>query len=129
MDSGGSSQLLKTEFGILPPGDIRNCMIALSSLPDDQRIIFSKRFSSNSSLKGHPIGNLILTKIAQDEGFAEALKKMSNLLRIRGNVLPVTYDKSELIAITDKNTKIYGEEEITKKGINIKEIFFNKNLN
>ncbi len=127
MDSGGSSQLLKTEFGILPPGDIRNCMIALSSLPDDQRIIFSKRFSSNSSLKGHPIGNLILTKIAQDEGFAEALKKMSNLLRIRGNVLPVTYDKSELIAITDKNTKIYGEEEITKKGINIKEIFFNKN--
>jgi len=126
MDSGGSSQLLKTEFGVLPPGDIRNCMVALSPLPDDLRLIFSKRFSPNSSMKGHPIGNLILTKIAQDDGFPEALKKMSTLLRVRGNVLPVTYDKAELIAVAEKGIKCYGEEEVTKKGINIKEMLFNE---
>lgn len=126
MDNGSSSQLLKTEFGILPPGDIRNCMVALSPLSDDLRNIFSKRFSPNSSLKGHPIGNLILTKIAQDEGFPEALRKVSKLLQLRGSVLPVTYDKAELIAVTEKGIKAYGEEEVTKKGLNIKEIFLNE---
>ena len=129
MDSGGSSQLLKTEFGVLPPGDIRNCVIALSSLPDKLRNVFNKRFKKTSSLVGHPLGNLFLTRLAQDEGFEVALEQMEELLQCRGKVLPVTNDKVELIAINEKDEKFYGESEIDKKALNIKEIFLNQKAN
>jgi len=121
MDSGGSSQILKTEFGVLPPGDLRNSIIALSSLNEKQKRIFTLRFDKKSSLQGHPIGNLILARLDQDLGLKEAIKEFSDLLRIRGKVLPVTFDKCELIAKT-KDKMIIGEENIGKKALGIKEI-------
>lgn len=121
MDSGGSSQLLKTEFGVLPPGDLRNAIISLSTLSDKQKKIFTLRFDKKSSLQGHPIGNLILTRLDKDLGLKEAIEEFSDLLRIRGKVLPVTYDKCELVAkINDK--MIIGEANIGKKGLGITDI-------
>jgi len=122
MDSGGSSQLLKTEFGVLPPGDLRNAIIALSSLNEKQKKIFTLRFDKASSLKGHPIGNLVLTRLEQDLGPKEAVKEFSDLLRIRGKVLPVTYDKCELVAKLNNNKMIIGEANIGKFGLGIKEL-------
>ncbi len=122
MDSGTSSGELKTEFGVLPPGDLRNCIIALSPMDNKVRTMFSKRFDKNSSLKGHPIGNLLIAKLAQDLGSKEAIKQFSELLHIRGKVLPVTFDSAELVAKTQDNKMIIGEDNIGKNALNIKEI-------
>ncbi len=126
MDSGGSSQLLKTEFGVLPPGDLRNCIIALSPLRDDLRLAFNKRFGKNTSLMGHTIGNLFLTRLAQDSDFETAIETMETFLRCRGKVLPVTLDPVELIATSKDGQKYFGEHEIDTKGMNIKDIFLNQ---
>ncbi|MDD4983577.1 MAG: uridine diphosphate-N-acetylglucosamine-binding protein YvcK [Candidatus ainarchaeum sp.] len=126
MDSAGSSQLLKTEFGVLPPGDLRNCIIALSPFKDDLRMIFNKRFGKNTSLQGHTIGNLLLTRLAQDSDFETAIETMQTLLRCRGKVLPVTLDNVEVIAISKDGQKYFGEHEIDTKGLNIKDIFLNQ---
>ncbi len=122
MDSGGSSQILKTEFGILPPGDLRNSIIALSTLNEKQTNIFKLRFDK-TKLKGHPIGNLILTKLTEDLGLKEAIKQFSDLLRIRGKVLPITYDKCELIAKLHGNLEIKGEFNIGQKALGITDIY------
>ncbi len=127
MDSGGSSQILKTEFGILPPGDLRNSILALSTLNEKQTNIFKLRFHK-SNFKNHPIGNLVLTKLTEDLGLKEAISQFSDLLRIRGNVFPVTYDKCELIAILNDNSKIYGETNIDKKALGIKKIYLSKKV-
>jgi len=126
MDSGGSSQVLKTEFGVLPPGDLRNCIIALSPYKDDLRMIFNKRFGKNTSLQGHTIGNLLLTRLAQDSDFETAIETMQTLLRCRGQVLPVTLDKVEVIATSKDGKNYFGEHEIDTKGLNIKNIFLNQ---
>ncbi|PIU02517.1 MAG: hypothetical protein COT55_03095 [Candidatus Diapherotrites archaeon CG09_land_8_20_14_0_10_32_12] len=126
MDSGGSSQLLKTEFGVLPPGDLRNCIIALSPFKDELRMVFNKRFGKNTSLQGHTIGNLLLTRLAQDSDFESAIETLQTLLRCRGRVLPVTLDPAEVIAISKDGTKYFGEHEIDTKGMNIKNIFLNQ---
>lgn len=122
MDSGSSSQLLKTEFGVLPPGDLRNSLIALSTLSEKQKKIFTLRFDKKSSLQGHPIGNLILTRLDQDLGLKEAIKQFSDLLRTRGTVLPVTFDKCELVAKLNHDKMIIGEANIGEKGLGIKEL-------
>ncbi|PIU22150.1 MAG: hypothetical protein COT14_02705 [Candidatus Diapherotrites archaeon CG08_land_8_20_14_0_20_30_16] len=122
MDSGGSSQLLKTEFGVLPPGDLRNAIISLSTLNDKQKKIFTLRFDTKSSLKGHTIGNLILARLDQDLGTKEACNQFSDLLRIRGRVLPVTFDKCELVAKLKDDKMIIGEDNIGKFGLGIKEL-------
>jgi len=122
MDSGSSSQLLKTEFGVLPPGDLRNAIIALSSLSEKQKKIFTLRFDKKSSLQGHPIGNLILTRLDQDLGLKEAIKQFSDLLRTRGKILPVTFDKCELVAKLNNNKMIIGEANIGEKALGIKDL-------
>ena len=122
LDSGGSSQLLKTEFGVLPPGDLRNSIIALSTLSEKQKKIFTLRFDKKSSLQGHPIGNLILTRLDQDLGLKEAVKQFSDLLRIRGQVLPVTIDKCELVAKLNSGKMIIGESNIDENALGIKEL-------
>jgi preprotein translocase subunit YajC len=127
MDSGGSSQILKTEFGILPPGDLRNSILALSTLNEKQTNIFKLRFNK-SSFKGHPIGNLVLTKLTEDLGLKEAIKEFSDLLRIRGEVFPVTYDKCELIAKLKNGSTIYGETNIDTKALDIKNIALSKKV-
>src|SRR5580658_7383703 len=90
-DDGGSSGRLRRDFDILPPGDIRNCMTALS---EDEALLsqlFRYRFASGRGLKGHSFGNLFLTAMHQITGdFAQAVKLSSEILAIRGHIYPAT---------------------------------------
>jgi uncharacterized cofD-like protein len=117
VDSGGSSGKLRVEFGILPPGDIRNCLVALS---DDSHVkdladLFSYRFvNDQDGGLNHNLGNLILTALSKKYGdMAQATKVAGSLLNIKGNVLPVSIDKTHLGAEFDSGEKIVGEDKIT----------------
>ncbi|HET6924469.1 MAG TPA: gluconeogenesis factor YvcK family protein [Candidatus Saccharimonadales bacterium] len=95
-DDGGSTGLLRDELGVLPPGDVRQCLVALSDAPE-LRALFNYRFSEGS-LKGQSFGNLFLSaaeKVGQD--FETAVELASHVLRIHGKVVPVTTDRSELV--------------------------------
>lgn len=113
-DSGGSSGKLISQFGILPPGDIRNCLIALSTV--DEKILvdlFNFRFEVGEGLKGHNFGNLLLTaltKILKND--QAAIKFASELLKIKGEVLPVSKDKPSLCAEYENGNKLIGEHFI-----------------
>lgn len=90
-DDGGSSGHLRRELGMLPPGDIRNCLVALADPASELAPVFQYRFASGEGLAGHAIGNLIIAALADIEGgFAEAVEAAGRLLGIRGRVLPST---------------------------------------
>jgi uncharacterized cofD-like protein len=114
-DDGGSSGRLRREFDILPPGDIRNCMTALSEDTDLLSQLFQYRFSSGRGLKGHSFGNLFLTAMHQITGdFAHAVKLSSEILAIRGRIYPSTSANVSLEATLDDNTIVRGESKISK---------------
>lgn len=113
VDSGGSTGRLRDEFGILPPGDILKCTIALSSYQEAARQILQKRFASANRLNGHAAGNMLLTILSQYTGsFPEGVKALGEVMSIRGQVLPVTTDKATLVAELDDGTTLYGESVI-----------------
>lgn len=90
-DDGGSSGHLRRELGMLPPGDIRNCLVALADPASELAPVFQYRFAAGEGLAGHAIGNLIIAALADIEGgFAEAVEAAGRLLRVRGRVLPST---------------------------------------
>lgn len=114
-DSGGSSGLLRDEFGVLPPGDVRRCLVALSdgTRAEILRELFNYRFGNGGSLKGHSFGNLLLVALSSIYGSdIEGIRKASELLDIKGKVLPVTLDKSDLHAVLEDGTEIVGETNI-----------------
>ncbi|MEM3154874.1 MAG: YvcK family protein [Candidatus Woesearchaeota archaeon] len=112
-DSGGSAGLLRDEFGILPPGDVRRCLVALADENDMLRKLFMFRFDEHSSLQGHSFGNLFLTALTEITGSeAEAIRQASRILRIRGRVLPVSYDLCHVCAELENGQKIKGETNI-----------------
>lgn len=111
-DSGGSSGILKDEYGILPPGDIRQCLIALSEAEPILRRILDYRFSKGT-LKGHSFGNLLITALTEDTGsFEKAIQEAEKMLAVKGKVLPCTLDNVTLCALLENNRIIKGEEEI-----------------
>ncbi|MGI9102164.1 MAG: gluconeogenesis factor YvcK family protein [Terriglobales bacterium] len=114
-DDGGSSGRLRKEFNILPPGDIRNCIVALS---EDQALLsrlFQYRFQGASALDGHSFGNLFLAALAAVTGdFAEAVKLSSEILTTRGHIYPATTSNVELEAVMDDGSHVLGETSITK---------------
>jgi uncharacterized cofD-like protein len=114
-DDGGSSGRLRKEFNILPPGDIRNCIVALS---EDQALLarlFQYRFQGGSGLEGHSFGNLFLAALAAVTGdFAEAVKLSSEILTTRGHIYPATTSNVELEAVMDDGLRVRGETSITK---------------
>lgn len=111
-DSGGSSGILRDEFGILPPGDIRRCLLALSNGNSILRELFAYRFSEGS-LKGHSFGNLFLTALTKLTGSEyEAIKQAGKILHIKGKVLPVTLEDIQLCARLEDGTIIKGETNI-----------------
>lgn len=113
MDSGGSSGRLRDEFGHLPPGDVRQALVALSKDTSTLRALFNYRFSKGKGLEGHNFGNLFLTALAEVSGGMEkALAEASKILNIKGNVLPVTLSKANLVATLEDGTVIKGENEI-----------------
>jgi uncharacterized cofD-like protein len=114
-DDGGSSGRLRREFDILPPGDIRNCMTALSEDTDLLSQLFQYRFASGRGLKGHSFGNLFLTAMHQITGdFAHAVKLSSEILAIRGRIYPSTSANVSLEATLDDGTIVRGESKISK---------------
>jgi uncharacterized cofD-like protein len=113
-DDGGSSGRLRDEFGILPPGDIRNCMIALSEDENLMSRLFRYRFESDGNLHDHSFGNLFLTAMAGVTGdFAEAVRLTSEVLAINGVIYPATNSDVTLRAQFEDGSWIEGETRIT----------------
>ncbi len=113
-DDGGSSGRLRDEFGILPPGDIRNCMIALSEDENLMARLFRYRFNSDGGLHDHSFGNLFLTAMAGVTGdFAEAVRLTSEVLAIKGVIYPATNSDVTLRAQFVDGTSVEGETRIT----------------
>lgn len=114
-DDGGSSGRLRRDFDILPPGDIRNCMTALS---EDEALLsqlFRYRFASGRGLKGHSFGNLFLTAMHQITGdFAQAVRLSAEILAIRGRIYPATAANVTLEAVLSDGNVVRGESKISK---------------
>jgi uncharacterized cofD-like protein len=123
-DDGGSSGRLRKELNMLPPGDIRNCIVALS---EDEALLsrlFRHRFDKGSGLEGHSFGNLFLaalTSITSD--FSEAVRLSSEILLTRGHIHPATTSNIELEALMEDGTRVRGETKITASKGRIQELF------
>ncbi len=117
-DDGGSSGRLRREFGMLPPGDIRNCLVALSHERPLVVRLFQARYRSGETLEGHSCGNLVLAALAQEEGgsFLDAIDVAGRVLNVRGRVLPLTLEPCRLIARFDDGAEVAGESEIARHG-------------
>jgi uncharacterized cofD-like protein len=123
-DDGGSSGRLRKELNMLPPGDIRNCIVALSEDADLLSQLFRHRFDKGSGLEGHSFGNLFLaalTSITKD--FAEAVRLSSEILLTRGHIYPATTSNIELEALLEDGTRVRGETKITASKGRIRELF------
>ena len=117
MDSGGSTGILRDEFGILPTGDVRRCLVALSDSPM-LRQLFEYRFLKGKKINGHSLGNLLLTALTKITGSEEkAIIEASKILRIKGRVLPVTLTNCHLRAELANGKKIIGEAKIGKQKV------------
>ncbi len=111
-DDGGSSGRLRKDMGILPPGDIRNCLLALAEAEPDMTALFNHRFAKGE-LKGHNFGNLFLAAMTEMTGdFQEAVRAMSRILAVKGKVLPATLSDVTLAAEMENGTVILGEAAI-----------------
>lgn len=128
-DDGGSSGRLQKELGVLPPGDIRNCLVALA---DDEALVtdlFRYRFAEGQGLSGHSFGNLFLAAMTGITGnFDKAVKESSRVLNIVGRVLPATLSVVRLCAEFDDGRIIEGESNIPKAKGRIKRVFFDPDL-
>ena len=123
-DDGGSSGRLRHEMGILPPGDIRNCIAALADDEDLVTKLFQYRFKMGEGLEGHSFGNLFLTALCAITGnMVRAVQESSKVLNIRGRVLPSTLDDMKLAAEMDDGSIVEGESNIPETGKKIKRLF------
>lgn len=123
-DDGGSSGRLRKDQNVLPPGDIRNCLVALAEAEPLMGRLFQFRFDEDSELKGHNFGNLFITAMTKVMGdFDAAVKESSKVLAIRGRVLPSTLDKVTLVAEHEDGSQTAGESHIPEAGSPIKRIF------
>ncbi len=114
-DDGGSSGRLRDEFQMLPPGDIRNCLVALSEDESLLSSLFQHRFESGGELAGHNFGNLFLTALTAVTGdFSEAVRAASHVLAIRGRIFPSTNQRVSLIAELEGGERIAGETNISQ---------------
>lgn len=111
-DDGGSSGKLRDEFGILPPGDVRKCITALSESSDIMRNLFQYRFEKGS-VQGHAMGNLLITALREITGSDySAIKAACRIFSVNGSVIPVTLDTVKLCAELEDGQIIYGESNI-----------------
>jgi uncharacterized cofD-like protein len=132
-DDGGSSGRLRESFGILPPGDIRNCLAALSN--DEQMLtqLFQYRFSSQGELEGHSFGNLFITALAEITGsFESAIAESGKVLSVSGRVLPSTLHDVKLVADMQIpnvpiQVRVQGESRIPKMAGRVRRIWLEPN--
>jgi uncharacterized cofD-like protein len=122
-DDGGSSGRLRRENRILPPGDIRNCMVALSKDEALLGRLFQYRFKAGQGLIGHNFGNLFLAALTHITGdFSEAIRVSSKVLAIRGRIFPSTLSNVHLVATLEDGRVVQGETQITASNSRIKKI-------
>ena len=131
-DDGGGSGVLREDVGMLPPGDIRNCLVALANTEPIMEKLINYRFS-NGQLKGQSLGNLLIAAMNDICGdFNEAIREISNVLAITGKVLPMTLDNVKLFAELEDGSTIEGESNITflnrKNGGKIKRVYTSPKL-
>jgi len=123
-DDGGSSGRLRKEFNMLPPGDVRNCIVALS---EDEALLsklFQHRFAKGTGLEGHSFGNLFLAALTSLTGdFSEAVRLSSEILATRGHIYPATASDIELEALMDDGSRVRGETNITASKGRVQELF------
>jgi uncharacterized cofD-like protein len=123
-DDGGSSGRLRKEFNMLPPGDVRNCIVALSEDEAMLSRLFQHRFEKGSGLEGHSFGNLFLAALTSLTGdFSEAVRLSSEILLTRGHIYPATASNVELEALMEDGTRVRGETNITAIKGRIHELF------
>jgi uncharacterized cofD-like protein len=122
-DDGGSSGRLRREYGILPPGDIRNCMVALSQDEALLSRLFQYRFASGNGLKGHSFGNLFLAALSHVTGdFTRAVSVSSEVLAIRGRIFPSTNQLVSLEAVLENGRHVAGESRISRTATPIRRV-------
>lgn len=122
-DDGGSSGRLRREYRVLPPGDIRNCMVALSQDEALLGRLFQYRFHAGRGLRGHSFGNLFLTALTHVTGdFAEAVRVSGEVLAIRGRIFPTTLENVSLEAAMMDGKIVLGETRIAKSGKRIRRL-------
>lgn len=128
-DDGASTGRLRREAGMLPPGDIRKCIAALAENESAILELFNYRFKKGFGISGHSMGNLFLTALTDQTGsFEKAIEKTSDILKIKGKVLPATLEDIHLGAEFNDGVKIMGEVRITQYGykMKIKNLFLSK---
>jgi uncharacterized cofD-like protein len=122
-DDGGSSGRLRREFDVLPPGDIRNCMVALSEDSGLLSRLFQYRFQAGRGLKGHSFGNLFLTALTQIMGdFPDAVRASSEVLKIAGRIYPSTTSNVAIEATLANGARVVGETLISRSRQRIQRI-------
>ena len=122
-DDGGSSGRLRRSRGLPPPGDVRNCLVALAEEEDLLAGLFQHRYTGTEELGGHTVGNLILAALAERSGsFLKAVEAFSRVLRTAGRILPVTEDDVTLEAKLEDGSSLVGETQISSCGRNIRRV-------
>jgi uncharacterized cofD-like protein len=112
-DDGGSSGKLRSEFGVLPPGDVRNCLAAIADADSPYRQLLQHRLGDAA----HPVGNLLLTALTQITGnFPEAVNQLAQMIGLRGRVLPTTGEDVRLRAEMDSGQIVTGETTLSRSG-------------
>jgi uncharacterized cofD-like protein len=114
-DDGGSSGRLRQQFGVLPPGDARNCLLALTERDSLFKALLQHRLDEGSGVLGHPMGNLLLTALTQATGdFSQALEQLGAMIGSRGRVLPTTTENVRLRAELESGETVNGETRIVR---------------
>lgn len=115
MDDGGSNRVIRDEFGLLPTSDLRQCMVALSSDESDEilRKLFTYRYDVGTGISGMTFGNLFMAALTDIFGDQEtAIRKTCEMLRVMGDIIPVTYDNVHLVARYENGKQVLGEHDI-----------------
>ena len=122
-DDGGSSGRLRKGFNMLPPGDLRNCMVALSEEEDLLTKLFRHRFKSGGDIEGHNFGNLFVAALTEITGdFGQAIQLASKILATRGCIYPVTTANATLVARMEDGSLVRGETNISASKVRIVEL-------
>ncbi|OGI76284.1 hypothetical protein A3C67_00180 [Candidatus Nomurabacteria bacterium RIFCSPHIGHO2_02_FULL_42_19] len=130
-DDGGSTGVLRDELGVLPPGDVRQCLVALSEHSDIMRKLMNYRFE-NGGLGGHNFGNILLTALEKVTGdFAKGVEVASEIMKVRGKVVPITTSPAELSVLLSNGKVLDGENEIQGAALQeygLEKIFYKNNV-
>ena len=123
-DDGGSSGRLRKQFGVLPPGDVRNCLVALAHRDSPFKSLLQHRFDDESGQDGHAVGNLLLTALSQITGdFSQAIDQVGAMIGSRGRVMPTTDQNVRLLAELESGQRVAGETAIVGEESAIRRLF------